>query len=35
MKANKFFLVVIADFFDPNSQGINFDISSTQYFYSK
>jgi len=35
MKANKFFLVVIADFFDSNSQGTNFDISYNQRFYSK
>ena len=28
MKANKFFLVTIADFFDSNSQGTNFDIPS-------
>jgi len=35
MKANKFFLDVMADFFDSNSQGTNFDISSSQGFYSK
>ena len=35
MEANKFFLVVIADFFDSNFQGKNFDISFTQRFYSK
>jgi len=35
MKANKFFLVVIAVFFDSNFQRTNFYISSTQRFYSK
>ena len=35
MKANKFFLSVIAVSFDSNSQGTNFDISLTQCFYSK
>ena len=36
MKANKSFLASIAFFFDSNSHGTNFDISSfTQRFYSK
>ena len=35
MKTNKSFLIVIADFFDSNSQGPNFDIPSTQRYYSK
>jgi len=35
MRADKFFLDVIAVFFDSNSQGTNFDVSPTQRFYSK
>jgi len=35
MKANEFFLLVIADFAVSNSQRTNFDIFSTQRFYPK
>ena len=33
MKANKFFLVVMAVFFDSNSRGTNFDIRDFNIHY--